>query len=359
MGKPKKNLQRKVRQTKKDLDVPSVSVCTPTFNRRPFIPQIIACFLSQDYPKDKIEWIVVDDGTDKVKELFAGLDQVKYYEFDEKMTLGKKRNFMHTKATGDIIVYMDDDDYYPPCRISHAVNKLRSTPSALCAGSSELYIYFKHIQKIYQFGPYGPNHATAGTFAFKRKLLEQTAYEDAAALAEEKAFLKNYTVPFVQLDPMKTILVFSHEHNTFDKRKLLESPHPDYVRESSKTVSMFVKCLEARRFFMEEIDAKLANYAPGRPDMKPDVLKQINEMQKSRQHKCDQLGEDPAALTQEQTVNILRQQQDHIGHLITELQKRDDEIAKLRKVLYKALEKTQVAQSGDVDVNDLISQINS
>ena len=25
------------------------------------------------------------------------------------MTLGAKRNFMHTKATGSIIVYMDDD----------------------------------------------------------------------------------------------------------------------------------------------------------------------------------------------------------------------------------------------------------
>ena len=31
-----------------------------------------------------------------------------------KMTLGKKRNLMHEKSKGDIIVYMDDDDYYPP-----------------------------------------------------------------------------------------------------------------------------------------------------------------------------------------------------------------------------------------------------
>ena len=69
-----------------------------------------------------------------------------------------------------------------------------------------------------QFGPYGPNHATAGTFAFKRELLKTHRYDDNAALAEEKAFLKNYTVPFVQLEPKKTILVFSHIHNTFDKK---------------------------------------------------------------------------------------------------------------------------------------------
>lgn len=368
MVKPNK---RRVRKANNKADMPTVSVCTPTFNRRPFIPHIIACFLSQDYPMDKIEWIVVDDGTDKVKDLFAGLDQVKYYEFDEKMTLGKKRNFMHTKATGDMIVYMDDDDYYPPCRISHAVKKLQATPSALCAGSSEIYIYFKHIQKMYQFGPYGPNHATAGTFAFRRELLDQTAYDDAAALAEEKAFLKDYTVPFVQLDPMKTILVFSHEHNTFDKRKLLEHLDPRFVRESAKTVSMFVKSLKSRRFFMEEIDAKLVDYAPGKPEMKPDVLKQMVEMEESRKRDAKAMrnqqggitvqkpGESPKSLTHDETVDLLRKQQDQIGQLTTELHKRDAEIARLTKVLNKAFEKSKVAEPGEIDVNDLITQINS
>ena len=45
---------------------------------------------------------------------------------------------------------------------------------------------------------------------------------------QEKAFLKNYSVPFVQLEPKKTILVFSHIHNSYDKKKLLDNPHPKY-----------------------------------------------------------------------------------------------------------------------------------
>ena len=61
---------------------------------------------------------------------------------------------------------------------------------------------------MYQAGPYGPNHATAGTFAFRVELLKKTKYNENASLAEEKEFLKDYTIPFVQLDPMKTILVF-------------------------------------------------------------------------------------------------------------------------------------------------------
>ena len=178
---------------------PFVSVCTPTYNRRSFIPMLIKNFTNQTYPSELIEWIVVDDGTDPVGDLFEGVPNVKYFYQEKKMKLGRKRNYMHEKAKGDIIVYMDDDDYYPPDRINHAVNRLRSKPDALCAGSSCIYIYFKHIDTIYQFGPYGPKHATAGTFAFRKELLLQTKYDDEAEVAEEKQFLKNYTIPFIQI----------------------------------------------------------------------------------------------------------------------------------------------------------------
>ena len=168
----------------------------------------------------------------------------------KKMKLGKKRNLMHEKAKGEIIVYMDDDDYYPPERVNHAVNKLRSKPKALAAGSSLMYIWFKNLNQIYRFGPYGPRHATAGTFAFKRRLLKDTKYDDNAELAEEKVFLKNYTIPFVQLDPTKSIICFSHDLNTFDKTKLLKNPHPDYVKKTNMKLNAFIKNKEMREFYM-------------------------------------------------------------------------------------------------------------
>ena len=264
------------------LILPKVSICTPTFNRRPFIPMMIECFNNQTYPKDKIEWIIIDDGTDKIEDLVTHIPQVKYYKYGEKLTLGKKRNIMHEKTTGEIIVYMDDDDYYPPERISHAVETLQNNPQSLCAGSSEMYIYFKHIQKMYQFGPYKDNHSTAATFAFKRELLKQTSYDDAACLAEEKHFLKNYTIPFVQLDPLKSILVFSHNHNSFDKKMLLDAPPSQYVKVSDKAVTDFIKEKSIFDFFMVDIDKLLEFYEPGNPIHKPDVLKQMKEIQETR-----------------------------------------------------------------------------
>ena len=320
---------------------PFVSVCTPTFNRRPFIENIIKCYKNQTYPKNRMEWIIIDDGTDPIQDILAkeNIPNLKY-TFVDKMHLGEKRNFMHSKAKGSIIVYMDDDDYYPPDRVSHAVEKLTENSTALCAGSSEIYIYFKGFQRMVKFGPYGPNHATAGTFAFKKELLNQTKYEDDAAIAEERAFLKDYTIPFVQLDPMKTILVFSHEHNTFDKRELLKEPHPDFVRDSEKTVDDFIKEKkesDIKKFFMEDIDKLLEGYELGLPKNKPEVLKQTQDIKEKREKMkedyavqmkneltgicMDVSGQKQKNLTKSEVVQVIQQQQQQLASMKQHIEK--------------------------------------
>jgi hypothetical protein len=319
MGKNNKNKNKK--------RPPLVSVCTPTFNRRPFISTMFQCFLNQTYAKDRMEWIIVDDGTDPIEDLIkeANIPQIQYFRVDNKMTLGAKRNFMHTKTRGSIIVYMDDDDYYPPERVSHAVETLQKNPQALCVGSSEIYVYFKHISTMYKGGPYGPNHATAGTFAFRRELLNQTKYNETACLAEEREFLREYTVPFAQLDPLKTILVFSHVQNTFDKKKLLENPNPSF-QPSQRKVEEFIKHdfeHGIKEYFMKNIDKSLEKYKPGDPKMKPDVLKQTEElkierekMQKEMAQKqqgqgqilLEQPGQAPRPLTTQEVAGILDKQ---------------------------------------------------
>ena len=231
---------------------PFVTVCTPTYNRRAFIPALIQCFEAQTYPRELLEWVVVDDGSDPVGDLFEGVKGVEYYRSEERMTLGFKRNFMHSKASGEILVYMDDDDYYPPDRVLHAVYKLRSNANIMLAGSSKMHIYFKDLDKIYQFGPYGPNHATAATFAFKKELLSLTSFDDNALVSEERFFLKDFTIPMIQLESKKTILVFAHSQNTFDKRRLLVNPDVKHVRETKFSPSVFIKNKKLCEFYTRQ-----------------------------------------------------------------------------------------------------------
>ncbi len=315
---------------------PFVSVCTPTFNRRPFIETMFKCFRNQTYPKNSMEWIIVDDGTDSISDLIkkSNIPEIKYIRVQEKMLLGAKRNLMHKHAKGDILVYMDDDDYYPPQRVEHCVETLIKNPQALCAGASEIYIYYKHIGKMYQSGPFGATHATAGTFAFRKKLLDITSYDETAALAEERSFLKEYTIPFAQLDPMKTILVFSHEHNTFDKKNMLNAIHPQYFKESPRKVQDFIKNdfeKDIFDFFMVNIDKMLNKYKSGLPKYKPDVLKQIKEIDEKRRNlensnsiglriMVESPGNKKRPMTADEIVMTLSKQQEEIKRLIRRVQ---------------------------------------
>jgi glycosyltransferase involved in cell wall biosynthesis len=328
-------------------DKPFVSICTPTFNRRPFIAYMIKCFEHQDYPKERMEWIIVDDGTDKIGDLVTHIPQVKYFPYERKMVLGEKRNILNAKTQGEIIIYMDDDDYYPPDRVSHAVTTLRAHPEALCAGSSIVYIYFKSLEKIYQFGPYGPKHATAATFAFRRCLLKEQKYDDTVAVSEERAFLNNYTVPFVQLDPFKSILVFAHEHNSVNKEMLLENAHPQYIKPTTLTVDQFIPDADMRDFYMHRLADLLPAYAHGRPAGKPEVLKQIHALQQERALEVERINkenaerkitiqigtEPPRALSVQEVVDILQQQHAYINQLTARLKGKDLEIELLNEAL--------------------------
>ena len=266
---------------------PFVSICTPTFNRRPFIPFMIKCFEHQTYPKDRIEWIIIDDGTDPIMDLVLNIPQIKYTYYKEKMLLGKKRNLMHNKCSGDIIIYMDDDDYYPPERISHAVQTLLDNPTFLIAGSSEMYVYFDSKQKVYRCGPYKEYHSTAATFAFKKELLLETSYNDDNALAEERHFLKNYTIPLKQLDSLKSIIVFSHKHNSLNKEKLLDNMEITRTMVTDYNINDLMPNNVLRQFYTQDMNTLLDTYEPGKPEHKPILMEQMKIMEDERNKRMD------------------------------------------------------------------------
>jgi hypothetical protein len=199
-----------------------VSICTVTHNRQHLLPLLEECIRQQTFPHHRLEWVIIDD-SDNQRSQFSPDPKLNisttYIHIPERLPLGAKRNLSHQYCRGDFIVYMDDDDWYPPTRIAHAVEKL-SNSDALIAGSTCLPILLLPEEELWLAGPYGKNHATANTFAFKRSLLSETQYDPSSVIAEEKHFLKNYTIPMVQLEPKHTILCIGHSQNTFDKRKL-------------------------------------------------------------------------------------------------------------------------------------------
>ena len=97
-----------------------VSVVTPTYNRRKFLPILIHLYNMQSYPANLRELIILDDSPTTNEDLIPKDDpHIRYYYQSEKMTLGEKRNKLNELAKGDIIICFDDDDYHHPDRIKH------------------------------------------------------------------------------------------------------------------------------------------------------------------------------------------------------------------------------------------------
>ncbi len=198
-----------------------VSVITPTYNRISHIRNAIRYYRNQTFPHEQMEWIILDDGTDVAEAIIMDeafdLPNIRYIRSYEKQTIGKKRNRLNSEARAPIIVSWDDDDFYPPERISHIVTQFSQNPTLNVAGSSLMYFYFNDDNSIWKLGPFGPNHSTNGPLAYRKSYANRNKYNEIVKSAEEASFLNNFTEPMIQLDPRKSILVMVHDTNTVAK----------------------------------------------------------------------------------------------------------------------------------------------
>ena len=145
-----------------------VSILVPTKNRTKFLENILRNFYRQDYPNELMEIIIGDEGNSNMKKLLPIEKNIRYYKFNN-ITLGEKRNKLCEYANGEILIFMDDDDFYPFDKVSECV-KILLNSNKLILGSTIVHIYFPLYNEIRTYGPVGIFHATAATFAFKKNI---------------------------------------------------------------------------------------------------------------------------------------------------------------------------------------------
>jgi len=187
--------------------------------------------------KNIIEWVIVEgsktiEDANKNKEFINKLIEthklcklsnlvnmkIIYIEYTGKL-LSDLRNIGNNKCSGDIIVCMDDDDYYPSERVSHAVETLQKSDS-LIAGCTDIYLYEYFMDKLYKFKGFHSKHSTNNCMAFKKEYLKNHKHESGLLMSEEKSFTNDFTESLIQLDSKKCIIVSSHNFNTFNKREI-------------------------------------------------------------------------------------------------------------------------------------------
>lgn len=130
------------KEVSESTELPKVSIVTLTYNRKEMFRLATLNYNMTSYPRDKIEWIIVDDSEENegveshlpTREEDREKIGIKYVRLESKTELGVKRNIGVERATNDVILFMDDDDYYYPDSITKRVNELVNNEGVNCVG---------------------------------------------------------------------------------------------------------------------------------------------------------------------------------------------------------------------------------
>ena len=105
---------------------PKISVITPTRNRRELLPRLINCFKTQSWPNKEL--LILDDTYEETN-LFTLPDdeEITFIKTQLTSSIGRKRNELIARSTGDFIAHFDDDDFYSPNYLTTMANTLISS----------------------------------------------------------------------------------------------------------------------------------------------------------------------------------------------------------------------------------------
>jgi len=213
-----------------------VSITTITQLKRNDCLLLLFDIIKNQTFKDIFEWILVEgsqckedaDANEKlILENIIKKDKtfiVRYIPFTEQLNIGALRNRANDNinANTDIIVWMDDDDYYFNTYVGHCVEVL-SNSTCLLAGCSKIYLYDLVLDKNFQldFTFSKPHHTTNNALAYKSEYLLNHRYNEKVKHAEESSFTNNFTEKMEQMNPDKVMVHLAHSHNTFNKREMI------------------------------------------------------------------------------------------------------------------------------------------
>jgi hypothetical protein len=217
-------------------DCPPISIITPTYNRQNLIDIAFHNLLVTDYPKDKIEWIVIEDNektphmaSEKIINFQIQVPEIKikYIPIEGRMSIGEKRNHAIENASNDIILFMDDDDHYPETSFRRRVAWLikgtkrgeNGKVNISCCTTLALYDLKTGISAV-NVPPYDIPFAqriSEATLTFRKSAWIERKFSNVS-MAEGENWISGREDQVLEIPPQQIIVAFSHGQNQSSRR---------------------------------------------------------------------------------------------------------------------------------------------
>lgn len=227
-----------------DSECPPISIITLLYNRRKFVDLAFHNLLITDYPKDKIEWVIVDDSddvneqaSDKIMKFARDILenasdtgkamsklQVTYVPLPSKTAIGEKRNMGVQRAQHDILLMMDDDDHYPSSSFRRRVswlmkqNSLKNIQATACT-TIACYDLLKGTSAV-NTPPFTlglSKRISEATLTFTREFWLQKPFP-TVNISEGEGFLEGRESNVLELQPQQIIVSMTHQKNISSRR---------------------------------------------------------------------------------------------------------------------------------------------
>ena len=166
-------------------ELPRVTIVTPSFNQAAFLEQTMLSVLGQNYPN--LEYMVVDgastDGSPEIIRKYA--DRLAWWVSEKDHGQGEAINKGFSRATGEIVAWLNSDDLHQPGAIAAAVEAFQAQPELGLVFSDVLAIDGENnVLNLMRCGDWGLDELMTfhilnqpGVF-LRRAVLEQAGYLD-------------------------------------------------------------------------------------------------------------------------------------------------------------------------------------
>ena len=229
MSKKKKG--HRLQKIVPDDEFPKISILTPLYNRNKFLPLMISNITTFDYPKDKLEWFILDskDGDSDVKlipdqetheEIRRQIHPIKLrYEYvNRKMTIAEKRTYLSKKMTHNYFANMDSDDIYMECFLKYSLDLIKRNKAGMC-GSPEMIFVWPHLDyRVTAIKCEAKRQAHEATFFGTKKYVRSMNYYTRNDEKGEGASLIDFNENnFVMSECALQMICVCHNTNTCNK----------------------------------------------------------------------------------------------------------------------------------------------